>query len=97
MTLDTKALRSLAEKATQGEWFVSENDGSICAEPRAGEHVEVGPVDFDSADFAFVVAANPQTVIALLDEVERLRRELAEARQREAVLEEYASPEGFLR
>lgn len=62
-------LRRLAEAATPGPWEQSEG----------GMYVDV--VDDDSqvaevirrADAAFIAAANPAAVLALLDEIERLR------------------------
>ena len=80
---DWKKLRELAEAATPGPW---ENrpgidpPGDIIA-PGLGEY---GPKPFithvgswgRSADAAFIAAANPQTVLALLDEIERLRARL---------------------
>lgn len=59
-------IRDLAEKATPGHW----EDVAACLEcPR-----EVG---ISRQDLAYIAAANPKTVLALLDEVKRLREEVA--------------------
>jgi len=59
-------IRDLAEKATPGPW----EDVAACLEcPR-----EVG---ISRQDLAYIAAANPKTVLALLDEVKRLREEVA--------------------
>ncbi|WP_304048634.1 ead/Ea22-like family protein [Desulfovibrio piger] len=59
-------IRDLAEKAMPGSW----EDVAACLEcPR-----EVG---ISRQDLAYIAAANPKTVLALLDEVKRLREEVA--------------------
>lgn len=79
MTVDTKKLRELAEAATPGPWIVSDKDvfsaitvGSSKTDVCTFDIYEHRP-DECAEDAAFVAAANPQTVIALLDEIERLR------------------------
>lgn len=84
MKIDTKKLRELAEAATPGVRFLDEFDGSIWAAGPTGDEVgdrEIGDVNFSSADIAFTLATDPQTVItlldtvlALVDEIERLER-----------------------
>lgn len=82
MTIDTKKLRELANAATPGPWFVNEDanygniwvDSSVTKEGVAlcdgGDWI--GPC---AANAAFIAAANPQTVLELLDEIERLRKD----------------------
>lgn len=79
MSVDTKSLRKLAEAATPGPWAVGpyyNRDGH-----GVGPVVhDVGHVNSDAVvaehvvkeDAAFIAAANPQTVIALLDDNESL-------------------------
>jgi hypothetical protein len=85
---EMKRLRELAEKATPGPWDCDDADESrggynahagwfSVSKARTEDMVltnqpEMGMFD-RRADAAFVVAANPQTVLALLDEIERLR------------------------
>ena len=81
MTIDTKRLRELAEAATPGPW----REGSVetynvfveCRDPEClgTERVLLKMnTHFDHrTDAAFIAAANPQTVLALIDETERLR------------------------
>ena len=78
MTVDLAALRQLAEKATPGPWqhcsghwvyadrlFIAMVDDS-----ERGAH-----------EGAFIAAANPATILALLAELESDRRELEAARR----------------
>jgi hypothetical protein len=77
--IDTKALREAAEKATPGPWRTEP-----CGTPNCWCEVVVSDVQdqeeciFPSgsaakADAQFIAAANPQTVIALLDVVDAAR------------------------
>jgi hypothetical protein len=79
--IDTKKLRELAEAATQpSPWSVKRTPGGRHRTDEADQFnvldvdgmwvAKVGPAPHDAA---FIAAANPQTVIALLDEIERLR------------------------
>ena len=84
MTFDTKKLRELAEAATPGPWRDANGNGAASV---VSEHSDYGcqiylnvrtceiadTVNRWKADARFIAAANPQTVIALLDEVARLR------------------------
>lgn len=81
MTGEQKAaLRALAEKATPGPWVHAKDMGHIgsveimsgacivqvqALKPRDGERRDI--------DAAYIAAANPAAVLALLDEVERLK------------------------
>ncbi|HAT3686975.1 ead/Ea22-like family protein [Citrobacter freundii] len=117
--LNKQALRQLAEKATQGEWWsdVVETDGEYGeGEDRAsGYHsyaVYVGSeslLDMTNSTAAciheewdhdyhmawddtakrnaeFIAAANPATVLALLDELEAAEKRIAELEAREVAL-----------
>lgn len=76
MIIDTKRLRERAEAADDnqpGPWTATERvDGEWVIHDR--DCTWVARLDDASAECAaFIAAANPQTVIALLDEIERLR------------------------
>lgn len=86
---ETPDLRALAEAATPGPWesfhdriapdtavVTAEHDESLAV----CEH-EHEP-QFRDADAAFIAAANPTAVLALLDEVDRLRADITAAEQR---------------
>lgn len=60
-------LRALAESATPGPWIHNEY-GSV-RNPYGQWMLNAGSV----SDAAYIAAASPQTVLALLDEIERLR------------------------
>lgn len=87
MTVDTQKLRELLEKATPGPWKHVVEDNIIYADaaPRLRLlDLIVRSIDTSSeqrdADAAYIAAANPDAVSALLDEIDRLRAEL-QARQ----------------
>jgi hypothetical protein len=72
VTIDTKRLREIAERATPGPWE------SILSGPVSRQRLVVDDdackvVDcgVSNANAAFIAAANPQTVLALLDEIDR--------------------------
>lgn len=74
MNLDTKAIKAAAEAATQGNWWVTAqgkhvvaaNEGRVCAAP---EHMAQWNWN---ANAKHIATANPATVSALCDEIERL-------------------------
>ena len=80
MTIDTQRLRELAQKATPGSWY------SKWPEERC-TWVDIGnsryPVAYtgdcfeDAPNAEYIAAANPATVLALLDEIDRLRADKA--------------------
>lgn len=94
--IDTKKLRELAQAATPGPWMVkTEKVMSIGTayehrvtqvQEAVGLHTcahgicQVFQWHERSTDVDFIAAANPQTVLALLDEIERLRNVFAAAR-----------------
>lgn len=79
MTVDTERLRQLATAATPGPW-----DRSLMVPGRIGHLTaretwyEVGQV-YTVQDTDFVLAANPTTVLAMLDRIETLKGLLREA------------------
>lgn len=75
-TIDTARLRSLADAATHKRWKAT-TQGGIEADDYTGPGEVFDSVAsvHDSADWEYIEAADPQTVLALLDEIERLRGE----------------------
>lgn len=83
--IDKRALREAAEKATPGVWVYLPKNTSI--EYDYGSDDSQGSITYmDSGDFtqkqtdlngAFIAAANPATVLALLDELEAKDRSWA--------------------
>lgn len=90
--VDIGELRKLAEAATPGPWaawkMMSRNAYGVVARHAQMAAVDVcGTWDSDGGDehcvngminSAYIAAANPATIIALCDEVERLRARVAE-------------------
>lgn len=68
--LDREGLRALAEKATPGPWQPS---GDSIEVHRGGTLFVAYRGNGTYDDAAFIAAANPTTVLALLDENERMR------------------------
>lgn len=94
--IDTTKLRELAQKATPGPWEVVYCDigrHEICDGNFNADHEHIGSfvvmADDDAEspfpiicehDAEYIAAANPATVLALLDEIDRLRAIKAAAR-----------------
>jgi len=89
--IDKRALRQLADRATPGPW--EEENGevwimrngtansiltSICGDDTSGQQ------DFDNA--RFIAAANPATVLALLDELEDKDKSIAKLQSENAYI-----------
>lgn len=87
--LNKQALREAAEKATPGEWkrMMRNSDelmttfhgvaiGNVFVELTTGKR--------DIFDAEFIAAANPATILALLDELEAAEKRIAELEAREA-------------
>ncbi|EPN9190285.1 ead/Ea22-like family protein [Enterobacter roggenkampii] len=87
--IDKQALREAAEKATPGVWVYLPKNTSI--EYDYGSDDSQGSITYmDSGDFtqkqtdlngAFIAAANPATVLALLDELEAAQKLIDEQRE----------------
>lgn len=80
--LNKQALRKAAEKATPGDWRrASTRFNGITATPFSlgGEEVMLAGTS-EKRDAEFIAAANPATVLALLDEIEKLEK-ASEARK----------------
>lgn len=69
--IDYKALREAAEKATKGKWAVEFDDEIYSTDGINHEQIAMVFSENESRDAEFIAAANPATVLALLDERER--------------------------
>lgn len=72
MTIDKQALREAATVATQGGWYV-DYDFDVCHE--SGAFLAETHGDNLAQNAKFIAAANPATMLALLDENIQLQRE----------------------
>mgnify|MGYP002540934566 CR=1 FL=1 len=76
--LNKQALREAAEKATQGQWVVEFDDEVYSTNGVNNEQIAMVFSENETRDAAFIAAANPATVLALLDELEAAERRIAE-------------------
>ncbi|HIF3244448.1 TPA: ead/Ea22-like family protein [Salmonella enterica] len=77
MTIDKRALREVAEKATPGNWRRTSslfNGITVTPFSLCGEEVTLAHT-VEKRDAEFIAAANPRTMLALLDENIQLQRE----------------------
>lgn len=75
MTIDKRALREVAEKATPGNWRRTSslfNGITVTPFSLCGEEVTLAHT-VEKRDAEFIAAANPATVLALLDELEHYK------------------------
>ncbi|WP_275183637.1 ead/Ea22-like family protein [Citrobacter freundii] len=88
-TIDKRALRDAAEKATPGRWEYYPGNTSIEYNVDSMDEGQGSIVYVDSGDFtqkqtdlngAFIASVNPATVLALLDELEAKDKEIAKLR-----------------
>ncbi|EOL9838367.1 ead/Ea22-like family protein [Enterobacter cloacae] len=81
--IDKRALREAAEKATKGHWAVEFDDEIYSSDGVNHEQIAMVFSENEVRDAAFIAAANPATVLALLDELEakdrRIEEEIARA------------------
>lgn len=91
-SIDKRELREAAEKATPGPWEYYPGNTSIEYNVDSMVEDQGSIVYVDSGDFtqkqtdlngAFIAAANPATVLALLDELEAAKKRIAELEERE--------------
>lgn len=99
MTINTTALREIAEAATPGPWGKTyDPDGWILAVDD-GRWVALASIE-DRADAVHIAAFHPGTALALLDEVEALRAQVERVREAlfasEAEVERLHSWEGLM-
>lgn len=93
--IDKQALREVAEKATPGRWEYYPGNTSIEYNVDSMDEDQGSIVYVDSGDFtqkqtdlngAFIAAANPTTVLALLDELEAKDKLIAELESENAYI-----------
>ncbi|HFK5791774.1 TPA: ead/Ea22-like family protein [Enterobacter asburiae] len=84
--IDKRALREAAEKATKGQWVVEFDDEIYSTDGVNNEQIAMVFSENEARDAAFIAAANPATVLALLDELEAAEKRIAELEAREVVL-----------
>ncbi|EFC6545813.1 ead/Ea22-like family protein [Escherichia coli] len=68
--IDKRGLREAAEKATKGQWAVEFDDEIYSTDGVNHEQISMVFSENEARDAAFIAAANPATVLALLDELE---------------------------
>ncbi|EBR5151924.1 ead/Ea22-like family protein [Salmonella enterica] len=76
--IDKQALREAATVATQGGWYV-DYDFDVCHE--SGAFLAETHGDNLVQNAKFIAAANPSTVLALLDELEKAQRQIVNFQQ----------------
>ena len=82
MTINKQALREAAEKATKGRWAVEFDDEIYSTDGVNHEQIAMVFSENEARDAAFIAAANPATVLALLDELEAAEKRIAELEAR---------------
>lgn len=82
---DYDALRAVAEAATTGPWGGEVMDGDVWAPGNRERICKTSSFNY-GRDAAYIAAASPDVVLALLDEIEALRAKVAEC-------ERFAPPE----
>jgi len=75
--IDKRALREAAEKATKGQWAVEFDDEIYSTDGVNHEQIAMVFSENEACDAAFIAAANPHTVLALLDELEAKDKSLS--------------------
>ncbi|HFF2105797.1 TPA: ead/Ea22-like family protein [Pseudomonas aeruginosa] len=88
---DTNKLKELAERATPGPWSAVWEEGDDTAWPNLFPVIQAGngevvignegfytDLEQDKANATFCAAANPQAILGLIAEVERLEAELSQ-------------------
>lgn len=92
--LNKQALRSKARSASAGEWIKESGDGweAICsAEDQANGNFIIAHFEGPDAQAnrEFVQVANPDTVLALLDELEAAEKRIAELEARTVAVKQF--------
>ncbi|MEF3447951.1 ead/Ea22-like family protein [Citrobacter freundii] len=81
--IDKRGLREAAEKATKGRWAVEFDDEIYSTDGVNHEQIAMVFSENEARDAAFIAAANPATVLAMLDELESAEKRIAELEARE--------------
>lgn len=76
--IDKRALREAAEKATKGQWAVEFDDEIYSTDGVNHEQIAMVFSENAARDAAFIAAANPATVLSLLDELEAAEKRISE-------------------
>ncbi|HHJ3493646.1 TPA: ead/Ea22-like family protein [Escherichia coli] len=92
--INYQELREAAEKATKGKWAVEFDDEIYSTDGIKHEQIAMVFSENESRDAEFIAAANPATVLALLDERERNQQYI---KRRDQENEEIALTVGKLR
>ena len=87
--IDKRGLREAAEKATKGRWAVEFDDEIYSTDGVNHEQIAMVFSENEARDAAFIAAANPATVLAMLDELESAEKRIAELEARTVKLPEY--------
>ncbi len=76
--IDKRGLREAAEKATKGRWAVEFDDEIYSTDGVNHEQIAMVFSENEARDAAFIAAANPATVLALLASLEAAEKRIAE-------------------
>lgn len=74
--IDLEELEHKAREATQGTWWISDEDGALCSGPEGPNSSEVGAMDLGVSDTAHVLANSPPVTIALVTRIRALEKEV---------------------
>lgn len=85
--IDKRALREAAEKATKGDWTVEFDDEVYSTDGVNHEQIAMVFSENEARDAAFIAAANPATVLALLDDLEADKEQIKTLESRNRRLE----------
>ena len=102
-TADVAELRALAEDADAGPWgqtdYYDEDDGCVCHLVHSGDADQFrGALGLQEYNAAFIAAANPAAVLALLDERDALAAKVERVRalhRREVIAVHEFGPEAW--
>ncbi|AXD33986.1 ead/Ea22-like family protein [Salmonella enterica] len=89
--INYQALRIAAENATPGEWRTDDYGVIADAGLNANYYIASCSGPDNRANKRFMAAANPATVLALLDELEAAEKRITELEAREILLPERSS------
>ncbi|EAA7255165.1 ead/Ea22-like family protein [Salmonella enterica subsp. enterica serovar Newport] len=89
--INYQALRIAAENATPGEWCTDDYGVIADAGLNANYYIASCSGPDNRANKRFMAAANPATVLALLDELEAAEKRITELEAREILLPERSS------
>lgn len=76
--IDKRGLREAAEKATKGRWAVEFDDEIYSTDGVNHEQIAMVFSENEARDAAFIAAANPATVLAMLASLEAAEKRIAE-------------------